>query len=64
MGLFGGASFSPGFFRQLIVMAEYDTKAINAGASLLLFNHLYIYSFAYNLKYLTGGIAYKFYLKL
>ena len=62
-GWFGGVSFSPSFFRQLSLMAEYDSKAWNAGASLFLFNHLQLYAFAYNLKYFSGGVAYKVYLK-
>jgi hypothetical protein len=61
-GLFGGVSFSPGFFNPLTFMAEYDTKAINAGVSLLVFNHLCIYAFAYDLHYFSGGVSYKVYL--
>ena len=44
-------------------MAEYDTKAINAGMSLFLFNHLYLQAFAYDMKYFCGGVQYKVYLK-
>ena len=62
-GLFGGGSFSPGFFKPLSLMVEYDTKAINAGASLFLFNHLYIQAFVYDMKYFCGGVQYKVYLK-
>jgi len=61
MGLFGGASFSPGFFKPLSLIAEYDTKAINTGLSLFLFNHLTIYIFAYNMQFISGGVSYKIY---
>ncbi len=44
-------------------MAEYDTKVINAEVSLLLFDHLFLYAFAYDLQYPFGGISYKVYLK-
>lgn len=62
-GLFGGLALSPGIFKPITFMVEYDTKAINAGASVLLFNHLQVYAFAYDLKYFCGGIFYKIYLK-
>jgi len=62
-GVFGGIAFSPCFFKQMTVMAEYDSKVFNAGVSLLLFNHLYLHAFAYDLKYFCGGVAYKVYLK-
>lgn len=62
-GVFGGIAFSPCFFKQMIFMAEYDSKVFNAGVSLLLFNHLYLHAFAYDLKYFCGGVAYKVYLK-
>lgn len=62
-GIFGGISFSPDFFKPLTLIAEHDTKAINIGASLFLFNHLYIQAFAYNMNYFCGGVQYKVYLK-
>lgn len=62
-GLFGGLAFTPAFFKSLTLMAEYDTKAINAGASFLLFDHLYLQAFVYDLKYFTAGIQYRVYLK-
>ena len=62
-GIFGGVALSPAFFKPLSLIAEYDTKAINAGASLFLFNHLYIQAFVYDMKYFCGGVQYKVYLK-
>jgi len=60
-GLFGGISFSPAFFRSLRIIADYDTKYLDAGASLLLFRHFYLYGFASDLKQFAGGIAFKLY---
>ncbi len=62
IGLFGGLSISPAFFKPLKLMAEYDCKGINLGGSLLLFNHLYLFSMAQHLQYFAGGVAYHIYL--
>lgn len=62
-GFFGGIALVPGFFKPLTLMAEYDTKVINAGASIFFFNHLHIYAFAYDLKFFCGGVQYKVYMK-
>ena len=62
-GLFGGIAITPGFFKPLSIITEYDSHAINTGASLLLFNHIYIQAFAYDLKYFCGGIQYRVYLE-
>ena len=62
-GLFGGISYSPSFLNQLKIMAEYDTKKINAGAGILLFKHLYLYGMAHELKRFAGGFSYSIYLK-
>ena len=62
-GIFGGIAYSPEFYRNLKIMAEYDGRAMNAGASVLVFNHLYLQAFAYDLKHLMGGLSYRMYLK-
>ena len=62
VGLFGGLSFTPSFIKTFQLMAEYDTKGINVGGSLLLFNHLYVFSMAQRLQYFAGGIAYRIYM--
>jgi len=62
-GPFGGISISPSFLKQLSVIAEYDSHAINLGVSALLFKHLYLHAFSYDLKYFVGGFAYKIHLK-
>ena len=62
-GLFGGISFSPAFFRSLTIIADYDTKYLDAGASLLLFRHFYLYGFVSDLRQFAGGIAFRLYPK-
>lgn len=61
-GIFGGISITPSFIKTFQLMAEYDTKGINVGGSLLLFNHLYIFSMAQRLQYFAGGVAYRIYM--
>lgn len=62
-GFFGGLSLSLKKLEGLKLMAEYDSNVFNAGASVFLFKHLKIQVFAYDMKYLTGGIQYLVYLK-
>ena len=59
-GVFGGIKYSPSFLRQVSVIAEYDSNCINAGLTAKLFNHLSLYAFAYDLKYLSCGLRYEF----
>ena len=61
-GVFGGISYSPSFLPYLQLMAEYDSRVFNGGASLLLFNHIYLFGMAHDLKQLTGGFAFLVYL--
>lgn len=61
-GLFGGVSFSPGFYRPLKFIAEYDGKSINLGGNVLLFKHLFLYAMLSDVKYFSGGLAYRVYL--
>lgn len=66
MGLdkvFAGISFSPGFYRPLKLMADYDSNAFNIGGSALLFKHLSLYAFVNDFENIVGGFAYKVYLK-
>ncbi len=62
-GFFGGISFSPSFFRSVTVIADYDTENFNAGASLLLFRHFFLYCFVSDLDQVAGGIAFRLFPK-
>lgn len=61
-GFFGGISFSPSFLRQLNLIAEYDGNNYNLGGNILFFKHLLVFAMAHDLKYFSGGIAYRVYL--
>ena len=56
-GIFGGITFSPGFLRQLTIMAEYDSRNFNIGGSVLFFRHLYAFALLQGMKSLSGGVA-------
>lgn len=62
-GLFGGISLEFSALKNMQFITEYDTRVLNLGVSALLFKHLYLYVFAYDTKYLTGGIQYKVFLQ-
>lgn len=62
-GFFAGVDYRPSFLPQLDLMAEYDSHAVNVGANLLLFNHLYAVAGLQSCKYFSGGISYRIYLK-
>ena len=59
-GVFGGLSYSPSFLKHLELMVDYDTHVFNAGASVLLFNHLYLHAFLSDFNTLVAGAALKF----
>ena len=62
LGLFGGVSFSPGFYRPMKFIAEYDGDGFNLGVNAMFFRHLFVYVMAQDFQYLSGGIAYHVYL--
>lgn len=61
-GIFAGISYAPPFLNELKLMAEYDTKGINAGVSFFAFNHIYVFGMAHKMKQITGGFALLIYL--
>ena len=58
-----GITYNPSFHTQLRLIAEYDQKDVAVGATYLLFNHLHAQVEMQKMKYFTGGLAYKIYLK-
>lgn len=62
LGLFGGVSFSPGFYRPMKFIAEYDGKGVNLGLNAMFFRHLFVYVMVHEFQYPLGGIAYHVYL--
>ena len=62
LGFFGGISFSPSFLRQMTLIPEYDGQGFNLGGNILFFKHLFVYAMAQDVKYFSGGIAYRVYL--
>jgi len=58
--LSGGVTFSPSFLKKLNLIAEYDTRNINLGGNLLIFNHIYIQMFVMDFKYLSFGAQVQF----
>ena len=58
-----GLTWNPSFHPQLRVIAEYDAKDVAVGATYLLFNHLHAQVELQKMKYFTGGLTYKIYLK-
>jgi len=62
IGFFGGISFSPSFLRQLNLIVEYDGTAFNLGGNILFFKHLFVYAMVQDIKYFSGGFAYRIYL--
>lgn len=58
-GVFGGVAYSPAFFRELSVMAEYDSNVINVGVAARLFRHLSLHLFCYDFKTVSAGIRYE-----
>ena len=58
-GVFGGVEYRPAFFRDFSLMAEYDSDAVNVGASVRLFRHLSAHVFCYDFKNVCGGLRYE-----
>ena len=58
-GIFGGLSFSPFFFRQFSIMAEFDSRNFNVGGSVLFFKHLYVFALLQGMNCVSGGITFK-----
>jgi hypothetical protein len=62
-GVAGGISYKPSFLPDMRVIAEYDSKDFAFGATYLFFNHLQAMVELQKMKYLSGGLTFKFNLK-
>lgn len=62
-GVFGGLSWSPRSSDRLKVIAEYDTRGINVGASVLLMRHLQVMCFTREFEGVCGGLSYLYTIK-
>lgn len=62
-GFAGGITYSPSILPDLKLIAEYDSKDVAIGVTYLFFKHLYVQMELQRMKYFTGGLAYKIYLK-
>ena len=62
-GIAAGITYSPTFAPDLRLIAEWDSKDFAFGATYLLFNHLHLQAEMQRMKYFSGGLAYKIYLK-
>ena len=62
-GVAGGITYNPSFAPHLNVIAEYDSKDFAMGATYLLFNHIHFQFELQRMKYFSGGLCYKIYLK-
>ncbi len=58
--LSGGISFSPSFYSNLNLIAEFDARNFNLGGSVLILKYLYIQMFVMDLKYLSFGAQAQF----
>lgn len=61
-GLFGGLRYTPEFFPQMNVLADYDGRKVSGGVSLFLFQHFRMHVMAYGFRDLSAGIRYEFIL--
>ena len=58
-GIFGGISYTPAFCKELKVMAEYDSDAVNVGAAVRLWKHLSIHAFTREFNCISAGMRYE-----
>lgn len=59
-GAFAGISYKPAFYDKLMVSADYDTKGVNLGANVILFNHWNIYAYERDFKKFGFGMSYQY----
>lgn len=62
-GIFGGVSLSPACCDKVRIMAEYDTRGVNLGASVVLFRHLRAMCLTHDFCGVCGGLSYLYTIK-
>lgn len=62
-GVFGGVSLSPAALDNVTLMADYDTRGFNVGASVLFFGHLRAMCCTHEFKGVCGGLSYLYTIK-
>ncbi len=58
-GVVGGLTWSPTWFKDLRVIAEWTGHEVNLGADVLLWKHLFIQAALVRCKYFSGGLSYR-----
>lgn len=58
-GVVGGFTWRPNSFRNLRAIVEWTGNEINIGADCLLWKHLFLQTALIDLKYFSGGVAYR-----
>ena len=56
----GGVSFTPKFYKDLNIIAEYDTKDFNIGANIIVFKYLYFQFLLNQFKHPVVGFHFQF----
>ena len=59
-GVMGGVTYSPEFFPEMKVIADYDTRGVNFGVTVFLFNHLHLSCFTHKFAGINGTISYQY----
>ncbi|MCR5313502.1 MAG: YjbH domain-containing protein [Bacteroidaceae bacterium] len=59
-GTFGGVSFTPSFWNKMMILADYDTRGINLGVNVCLFNHWNILAYGRDMKRFGLGMSYQY----
>lgn len=60
--VFYGVQYTPPFLKSVSLLAEYDTKGVNIGATARLFKYFSAHLFSYDFKAVSGGLRYEFQL--
>jgi len=56
----GGVSFTPKFYKDLNIIAEYDTNNFNIGANIIVFKYLYFQFLLNKFRYPVVGFQFQF----